>query len=231
MKRYKHLFFDLDRTLWDFDNNSHETFNDIHTKYNLSLRGMPDIDDFIHTFQTINNNLWELYRQGSIKKEVLSVQRFELTLNSYGISDSALSYQLANDYIHISPTKKRLYPGTMDVLDYLKPKYQLHIITNGFEEVQHTKLAYSGLRPYFKTVTTSEDAGSKKPDPAIFQHALFFADALSTESLMIGDDPEVDIKGARNAGIDQMLVDFDGKYPTEKATYKVQSLRDLMIYL
>ncbi len=231
MKKYKHLFFDLDRTLWDFDKNSHETFNDIHSKYKLESLGVGDLNQFISTFQIINNNLWDLYRQGGIKKEVLSVERFALTLDSFGISDETLSRNLASDYISISPTKKRLYPGAIELLEYLKNKYQLHIITNGFEEVQHTKLAISGLRPYFTQVITSEDAGCKKPDPEIFRYALKLADASADESLMIGDDPEVDIDGAKAAGIDQLLVDYEGVYKSSVSTYAVKSLYEISEYL
>lgn len=227
MKLYTHIFFDLDRTLWDFDRNSNETFMDIHNKYNLHDKGVTDFDDFMNRYHKINFELWEDYRKGIIAKEVLNVQRFSLTLDTYGIDDNGLSADIAKDYIEISPTKRHLFPGTHEILKYLSDKYTLHIITNGFEEVQHRKLESSGLRMFFKEVITSEDAGYKKPDVNIFRYALAVTGATAGESLMIGDDVEVDIIGAQNAGIDQLLVDYHKVLSTEAATYYVTSLQEI----
>lgn len=229
--RYKHLFFDLDRTLWDFDRNASETFNEIHDKYYLKERGITDFDDFMDVYHKINLELWNQYRKGQIKKEELNVQRFSLTLSSFGIEDDGLSMNIAKDYIEISPTKKHLYPGTYQLLEYLNTKYKLHIITNGFEEVQHKKLMHSKLTQYFTSIITSEDAGYKKPDINIFKYAFSVAKAIPAESLMIGDDIEVDIIGAKNAGMDQVLVDFDRVLPDLAATYYVNSLFELKLIL
>lgn len=224
---YSHIFFDLDRTLWDFDRNSHETFTDIHLKYDLHGKGVRSFDEFIHNYQKINLELWDHYRKGEIKKEVLNVKRFSLTLATFGISDEYLSESIANDYVSISPTKNHLYPGTVEILEYLKGKYNLHIITNGFEEVQHRKLKNSDLNKYFTHVITSEDAGYKKPDVNIFKYALAVARAKSAESLMIGDDIEVDIQGAKAAQIDQVLVDYENIFESSAATYYINSLHEL----
>ncbi|HLO90921.1 MAG TPA: YjjG family noncanonical pyrimidine nucleotidase [Lentimicrobium sp.] len=227
MKTYTHIFFDLDRTLWDFDRNSSETFMDIHQKYDLPGRGVTDFDDFMNRYHKINLELWEHYRQGTIEKEVLNVQRFSLTLDTFGISDNNLCESIAKDYIEISPTKRHLFPGTGDILKYLSEKYTLHIITNGFEEVQHRKLESSGLRKYFTEVITSEDAGYKKPDINIFNYAFDVTGANPANSLMIGDDVEVDVIGARDAGMDQVLVDHHHKHSPVEATYYVTSLEEL----
>ncbi len=225
--KYNHLFFDLDRTLWDFDKNSIETFQDIHHKYELSHRGIDSFDKFLDTYHRINTQLWEVYRQGGIEKEVLSVERFSLTLNSFGIIDDVLSKHMATDYIDLSPTKKNLFPGTLEVLEYLKGKYTLHIITNGFEEVQHRKVAASGLDKFFTNTITSDEAGYKKPDCRIFKYSLDLTGADSAQSLMIGDDPEIDIQGAKAVGIDQVLVDHEGILEKGEATYYVRSLFEL----
>lgn len=230
-KLYKHIFFDLDRTLWDFDRNAGETFNDIHDKYYLKDRGIADLDDFMSIYHKINLELWDQYRKGLIRKEELNVQRFSLTLDSFGIKDNGLSESIAKDYIEISPTKKHLYPGTYQLLEYLSSKYKLHIITNGFEEVQHRKLKHSELDQYFSCIITSEDAGYKKPHINIFKYAFSVAEALPAESLMIGDDIEVDIIGAKEAGMDQVLVDFDRILPDSSATYYVNSLFELKLIL
>lgn len=225
---YKHIFFDLDRTLWDFDKNSLETFTDIHLKYQLDDRGVPSFHDFMSVYHTINLDLWDHYRKGEIKKEVLSVKRFTMTLDRFGIDDEALGENMAHDYITISPTKNHLFPDTHKILEYLYTKYRLHIITNGFEEVQHLKLVNAGLDKYFTQVITSEDAGFKKPDIHIFKYAFSVAGALPEETLMIGDDVIVDIAGAREAGMDQVLVDFDHLYDNTAATYVVNELHELM---
>lgn len=228
MKTYQHLFFDLDRTLWDFVRNSNETFREIHQKYDLAGRGVTDFNEFMNRYHKINLELWEQYRKGSIEKEALNVQRFTLTLGSFGISEDILCSNIAKDYIQISPTKRHLFPGTRELLEYLSGKYTLHIITNGFEEVQHRKLESSGLRQYFNCVITSEDAGCKKPDVNIFRYALNKTGAQPGNSLMIGDDIEVDIVGAREAGMDQLLVDYSKLYSPDSATYYVNSLFELL---
>lgn len=231
MKTYSDLFFDLDRTLWDFDRNSNETFREIHQKYDLLKKGVTDFNEFMDRYHKINLELWEQYRKGSIEKEVLNVRRFTLTLGSFGISEDGLCRNIANDYIQISPTKRHLFPGTREILQYLAERYKLHIITNGFEEVQHRKLESSGLRQYFTCVITSEDAGCKKPDINIFRYAFRVTGADAKHSLMIGDDPEVDILGAKEAGMDQVLVDYHRILPDSVSTYYVNSMADLLLIL
>lgn len=230
-KNYKHIFFDLDRTLWDLEKNANETFTDILEKYYLKDRGISDFYDFMNVYHKINLGLWDKYRKGQISKEELNVKRFSLTLDSFGIDDNDLSKSIASDYINISPTKKHLYPGTHQLLEYLKDKYTLHIITNGFEEVQYKKLKHSDLDKYFTHIITSEDAGYKKPDINIFKYALSLANASPMESLMIGDDIDVDIIGAHDAGMDQVLVDFESVLTDSKSTYYVNSLFELKLIL
>lgn len=225
--KYKHLFFDLDRTLWDFETNATETFTEIHTKYTLAQKGITTLDDFMDVYERINLKLWDDYRKGQIKKEVLNVQRFALTLDNFGIDDELLSQNIAKDYIELSPTKKNLFPYTISILEYLFTRYKLHIITNGFEEVQHKKLNNSNLSKYFTHVITSEDAGYKKPDINIFKYAFDITGASPEESLMIGDDIEVDIEGAKLAGMDQVLVDYKNEASNGVATFHITSLAEL----
>lgn len=201
-KKYKHIFFDLDMTLWDFETNAREAYEDIYQKFELRKRGVENIDAFINTYFGHNDRLWDLYRKGEIEKEILRSLRFELTLRDFGIDDKQLSEDIGVDYITISPKKTNLFPNAHEILEYLQPKYPMSIITNGFEEVQFTKLANSKLDKYFHEVITSEEAGCKKPEPGIFEFALAKAGAKAEDCLMIGDDPEVDIKGAENVGID-----------------------------
>lgn len=224
---YRHIFFDLDRTLWDFDANSIETFREIFSKYSLPERGVHSFEAFLDVYNQHNHLLWEFYRKGQIVKEVLNLRRFALTLHDFGINDKLLSSLIAEDYVNLSPTKTNLFPHTIPILEYLRTKYILHIITNGFEEVQYRKLNHSGLSMYFTEIVTSEDAGSKKPEKIIFDYALKRSGANPEESLMIGDDEEVDILGAMEAGMDQVLVDYNNEFPDTKATFRIGSLDEL----
>lgn len=201
-KIYQHIFFDLDMTLWDFENNAHEAYKDIYVKFELDKRGVESIDSFLKCYFVHNEKLWDQYRKGEIQKEFLRSQRFKLTLLDFGIDDSNLAEDIGLEYITISPKKTGLFPNAHEILKYLHKKYHLHIITNGFEEVQFTKMKNSKLDGYFRNVITSEDAGSKKPDPGIFNYALNKAGAKAEYSLMIGDDPEVDVLGGEAVGID-----------------------------
>lgn len=225
--RYKHVFFDLDRTLWDFDAAAKEAFERIYEKYNLKKLGIPNAHEFHEVYHPLNEHLWELYREDKITKEHLNQSRFVMPLEHYGIHDTELANHLSEDYVYWSPRIVRLVPGTMELLEYLKPKYHLHLITNGFQEVQDTKLGESGMKPYFDTLTVSEEVGVKKPNPRIFHHALRKAGASAEESLMIGDEMAVDIEGARQAGIDQILFNPNGKAIDGKPTFEVKSLLEI----
>ena len=205
--KYKHIFFDLDRTLYDFDESTKITFLELYEKFRMKENGVHSFDEFLELYKKNNYALWSQYREGKIKKKFLNVERFHVTLLHFGVDDRAFAGRFAADYLRMSPQNFALFPNVSEVLDYLKSKkrYTLHIITNGFEEVQNIKLQANQLDAYFTTVTTSEEAGAKKPNPKIFHFALQKAGATPEESLMIGDDYEVDIVGARSVNIDQIL--------------------------
>ena len=227
LKKYQHIFFDLDRTLWDFDAAAEVAFERIYEKYNLKSLSIPSAHEFHEVYHPLNEQLWVLYRADQITKDELNRTRFLKPLEHYGIHDTALADHLSEDYVYWSPRIVRLVPGTMELLDYLKPKYHLHLITNGFQEVQHTKLSCSGMEPYFETLTVSEEVGVKKPNPEIFRYALKKAGATAEESLMIGDEMAVDIDGARAAGIDQLLFNPSGENVEGERTYEVRSLLEI----
>jgi len=229
---YKHLFFDLDRTLWDFDTNNRATFTEIYDHFCLHSRGIVNFEEFFGFYTQINATLWKKYRDHLIKKEELNFLRFHNTLLSFGIKDSELAQKMSVYYIDVSPYKTALYPSTIDTLESLLGKYQMHIVTNGFEEVQYIKLDNSGLKKYFDKVITSEQAGFKKPDRRIFEFALQVSGASRQDSLFIGDDTEADILGAHLAGIDQLWVRHYPDQPTfNKATYSVDKLKDILLIL
>jgi len=229
--KYKHIFFDLDHTLYDFDRSTRQTFSELYEKYELQQNGIPDFDAFMKTYFDHNVRLWGEYRDGKISKKFLNVERFHISLLHYGIDDRAFAGRFADEYLRKTPLNKSLFPGAAEVLEYLKPKYKLHIITNGFEEVQKVKMESNDLNRYFETVTTSEEAGARKPNAQIYHHAMNKAGATAEESIMIGDDPDVDILGARLVGMDQILFTNNGISQLENCTFVVRHLTELISIL
>jgi len=227
-KTYKHIFFDLDHTLWDFERNAEETKREMFEALKLKERGIENYETFREKYVGINLALWALYRDGKVGKDELNFRRFYDTLCELGIDDQELGEAMAAGFIEGISTKTYLFPYAMELLEYLYTKYPLYIITNGFEEVQFSKLKNSGMDRYFTNVITSEEAGSKKPDPEIFHYALRKTGASANESIMIGDDLDVDMAGARNLGIDQLYVNHDRKIHSEPVTMEVFSLQEIM---
>lgn len=228
MSRYKHLFFDLDRTLWDMERNARETLAELYFRYELKERGIQSANEFIYHYNCYNDVLWDRYRRRVIDKAELRALRFKQTLAHFGVHDKKLADKFDRDYIAEAPRKKNLVPGALGLLEKLKPHFNLHIITNGFSEVQHHKIARSGLADFFEHILTSEDCGYTKPDPRIFKHALKKCKSETQEALMIGDDLVVDIVGAREAGWDQVFFNpNDGKHE-EKVTYEIRMLDELL---
>jgi len=226
--KYHHLFFDLDHTLWDFEANSRATLRELHAALQLNERGVNDFDQFHKNYLQHNEKLWERYRNGYIKQEELRVKRMWLSLLDFKIADDELAQEMSVRFLDMLPTRTILFPYAKEILEYLTAKgYILHLITNGFEKTQHNKLMYSGLRPFFKEVITSEGSGSLKPNKEIFEFAFRKCNAKAEESIMIGDSVEVDIVGAMNAGIDQVYVNHLGIDPEIKPTYTVHSLKEL----
>jgi len=231
MKNYKHLFFDLDRTLWDFEANSLNTLREIFENRYLQEKGIKSFDIFLRFYKTYNHQLWDQYKAGQIKKAFLSIERFRGTLKNFNINDEELAYNISQDYITISPTKTKLFPNTKEVLEKLSAKYQLHIITNGFNEVQFDKLKNCGLDVFFHQIITSEMVGVQKPAAEVFEYALTKAGAQKTESVMIGDDQEVDIIGAANFGIDQIFVNYHKETLICQPNQEVHELLELLAIL
>ena len=225
--QYENIFFDLDHTLWDLETNSRETLTELIIEHKLLEIGVNSPDDFIRAYHRINDRMWDEYRKGLIDKEKLRYARFLEAMQIFGINDKELAEQFGADYVKRGPLKKNLFPHTIEVLSYLQNKYSLHIITNGFEEVQHIKLTHSGLSPFFKHIITSEAAGYKKPDIRIFDYALGTTKASATSSLMIGDNMETDIVGARDSGINQVFFNPNEIKHDEKITHEITSLNQL----
>jgi putative hydrolase of the HAD superfamily len=227
-KTYKHIFFDLDHTLWDFERNAEETKRELFDVLKLKEKGISNYEAFRAKYIGINLVLWALYREDKIGKNELNFRRFYDTLCVFGIDDRRLGEAMATGFIEGISSKTYLFPHAKELLEYLYPKYPLHIITNGFEEVQYAKLKNSGMDRYFSSVITSEEACSKKPEAEIFCFALRKTGASANESIMIGDDLDVDIAGARLMGIDQIFVNHDRKIHSEPVTLEVYSLEEIV---
>jgi putative hydrolase of the HAD superfamily len=230
--KYKHLFFDLDHTLWDFDANARMTLEQLHLDLNLPDKGIHDFDLFYRNYLVHNEKLWVKYRNGQIKQEELRLKRMWLSLLDFKIADEALAKQMNELFLQLLPTRTLLFPDTVEVLQYLRDKgYGLHLITNGFDEVQHNKLKYSGLAEFFKVVVTSECSNSLKPQKEIFEYALKKTGAKVEESLMIGDTLEVDVVGALNVGMDAVHVNYNSAEQEVEPTYTIYHLRELKNFL
>jgi putative hydrolase of the HAD superfamily len=227
--KYKHLFFDLDHTLWDFEANSKLTLGQLYTDLHLKKKGIDDFEKFYKNYLVHNDKLWERYRNGYIKVDELRWKRMWLTLLDFKNGDELLARELGNQFLELLPTRNLLFPHTKEILEYLtEKKYQLHLLTNGFEKTQHSKLKNSGLDKFFTEVITSERSNSLKPHQEIFDYAFEKTHAKKEESIMIGDNLEVDIQGAMNAGIDQVFVNhLSNNDHSMKPTYTVYSLKEL----
>ncbi|WP_323788262.1 YjjG family noncanonical pyrimidine nucleotidase [Psychroserpens sp.] len=227
IKNIKHVFFDLDHTLWDFDKNSALTFDKIFHLHQLDI----DRTEFSSVYEPINLNYWKLYREEKINKSNLRYKRLKDTFDAieFEVSDDTI-HQLSEDYITYLTTFNHLFEGTFDILEHLKKRYQLHIITNGFDEAQQKKMDNANISKYFNTVTNSEIAGVKKPNPIIFEYALNIAKAESHESIMIGDNIEADVLGAIDVGFDAILFNYHN-CNAEDHIKQVKSLLDIKMYL
>jgi putative hydrolase of the HAD superfamily len=226
--KYKHLFFDLDHTLWDFDSNAKATLTDLYALFELDKKVVAPFDDFYKKYLYHNEILWNKYHHGLISAEDLKWKRMWRTLLDFKIGDEKLSKELSGKFLEILPTKKILFPHTTQLLDYLLQKnYVLHLITNGFEKTQWSKINNSGLAKYFTHMITSEASNSLKPKKEIFDYAMSKAGACLKESIMIGDNLDADIQGAINAGMDSVFVNHINAIAHIEPTYIIYHLKEL----
>ena len=227
--KYKHIFFDLDHTLWDFETNAFQVLEELYHTHTLASRGVPSFEVFHKTYMVHNDKLWDRFRKGFITRNDLRFKRFSMTLLDFKIGDDKLSDTLGTQFLEILPNKTALFPNAKEILEYLAAKnYPIHMITNGFEETQLRKMRSSGIDHFFTHIVTSESAGSLKPYREIFDYAVSLAGGTADTSIMIGDALDIDIIGAYNAGIDQVY--FNPLVPATgdlKPTYVIQGLQEL----
>ena len=224
----KHIFFDLDHTLWDFEKNSDLAFQKVFKKQNVTA----NINDFLKVYRPLNKEYWKLYREEKVTKQELRYQRLKKTFDAikYNISDDTIDI-IAVEYIDFLADFNHLFNNTFEVLDYLNEKYELHIITNGFSEIQTKKMESSKILHYFDKIITSDSVGVKKPNPKVFEYALQIANAKKENSLMIGDSLEADIQGALNIGMNAIHCNFENEIINATNFVSVKSLLEIKQYI
>lgn len=224
---YKDLFIDLDDTIWDFKTNSLVCLQEVYHDYGFD-KFYPTFQDYYKVFHPSNENLWSLYRQGKIDRDHLIVERILAPIRPFGITSPTYAIEVSDDYLERTTMQTALIDGSIELLDYLKPRYRMHILSNGFTEVQYKKIENSGLSSYFDKVILSEDAGVNKPHPDIFAYALKQAHAQPQSTLMIGDSWDADIVGARDSHIDQIWFNPHNESANGFApTHTVASLKEI----
>jgi len=226
--KIQHVFFDLDHTLWDFEKNSDLTFQKVFKINNLQI----DLNSFLEIYKPLNLNFWKRYREEKVTKSELRYGRLKETFDAinFEVSDELINL-IADQYITHLADFNFLFDGTCEILDYLKKNYKLHIITNGFEEIQTKKMINSNIYHYFEKVITSESVGVKKPNPKVFNYALQMVKATPNECIMIGDNLEADIQGAINCGIKAIHYNSENSNSIPKNITSIYNLLDLKEYL
>ena len=226
MAKYKHIFFDLDHTLWDYERNATETLERIYSEFQLAQHS-PNVELFCTEFFRVNDELWTLYRNNKIKREELNITRFAGAIPALK-DNSKLIGQISNYFIEECPKKAHLVDGALELLDYLKTKhYHLYIVTNGHDKMQNEKIKSSGIGHFFTRVYTSEGIGAKKPHKKYFEYAIKSSNALKKESIVIGDNYEADILGAKNFGVDQIFYNPRKNQFPLKATFEVEKMSEI----
>jgi putative hydrolase of the HAD superfamily len=216
IKKYTHIFFDLDNTLWNFEKNSESAMLVTFNHFNIGELSI-NFNDFFKSYSKHNHDLWAKYRKKEVGKKELIKSRFQNTFLELGVK--GIEPEKMNDfYLNEMPKQNKLFDGVLETLQYLKGRnYKMNIITNGFREVQNQKLEKSGLMPFFGKVFTSEEIKCPKPNREIFEHAVKSVNAKKKTSIMVGDVWEVDVLGATNFGMDAVLFDenLNGSGKTE----------------
>ncbi len=227
-RKYKHLFFDLDHTLWDFETNAKEALSELYEHFKLKELVISPFNEFYTTYLHHNAIIWDRYHKGFITVDDLKWKRMQRTLLDFKIGDEMLAKEMSVKFLEILPNQKKLFEYTTEILEYLiNRKYMLHLLTNGFEKTQWSKITNSNIAKYFTNVITSEISSCIKPSKEMFDYAINKAGAQIDESIMIGDNLDADIQGAINAGMDSIFVNHINATSTLTPTYTIFHLREL----
>lgn len=226
MTRPQHIFFDLDHTLWDYERNAEETIRELVETYRSHFGEELGFEDIFPVYSHQNEIHWDLYRKNEIDASTLRISRWQATFGHFGIGHDPWMESLSADFISICPRKTKLIPQAMEVLQSLRQHFPLHLITNGYLEVQKIKLACSGLGPFFSSMTTPETSGVKKPHPKIFMDALAEADCKPENALYIGDSYAEDVEGGNSVGMKVIYFNPDGD-PNPGGFAEIKELQEL----
>lgn len=231
-KAYRNIFFDLDDTLWDFTANSRSVYHKLYDELGYD-RYFASFDRYIAIHEERNTQLWDEYGKGTISKDELNVRRFTYPFEHEGIDgcrDLALRFMRSS--LAMMPTMGGTVPGAHEVLGNLAGRYHLYILSNGFRELQSAKMRSARLDGYFDKVILSEDIMVHKPATALFHFALSATQSSAADSLMVGDNIDTDIRGAMDAGIDQVWFNRTGRDPGHlRPTHTITKLEDLLSIL
>ncbi|WP_114748142.1 YjjG family noncanonical pyrimidine nucleotidase [Pleomorphovibrio marinus] len=228
MKTYRHLFFDLDHTLWDYNKNARESLAELFTDFALTEKGIASFELFFDAFVAVNFQLWDHFNQGKLDKASLRKVRFQRIFSQVGADPLGIPVELEHEFVVRTSSKPHVFPGALEILRYLKEnKYGLHIITNGFNESQTLKIEASGLSPYFDLVVTAETTGYQKPDKRIFEYAIKTLNTNPAECLMIGDNPISDLLGANRVGMDAIFFNPENLPCSQPYTHAIKQLKEL----
>ncbi len=233
MKNIRHIFFDLDNTLWDHRKNAWLTIKELYIKEEVEAKFQLNFDRFYNAFFEVNENLWALIRDAKIDKAYLRQHRFYDSFLIFGIDDMEMSQRFEMQFLDEILSYNHLVDGTEEILHYLQKKnYSLHVISNGFEEVTHRKMEMSGIKKFFSTITSADEINIRKPQPELFQYAFDKSDATKENAVMIGDDWIADIIGAKDFGLHSIFLDTLDDRPTESENINViTDLREICNYL
>jgi 5'-nucleotidase len=219
VKAYQWILFDADDTLFHFD-----ALRGLHLT--LSSLGKEFIPQHYQDYEVLSRSLWIDYQNGTINLHELQNKRFEPWAKKLQISTTMFS----NTFQHAMADICQPLDGAVSLLSSLQGKAKLGIITNGFTESQQIRLERTGLMNHFEWLVISEQVGVAKPHPKIFEHAFSLMGELNPEQvLMVGDNPDSDIKGGLNAGMHTCWLNVHNKTLPEGIVphYEVSSLGQL----
>ena len=223
----KHIIFDLDDTIWDYQRNSNEALNELHSSFNINEHGV-NSENFKNAFREVNNQLWDDFDKGVISRDVIRKRRFPMVFGELSLNLNGVAMEMQDSFMQICSSKPSLVPGAQKVLDQFRSEYNFHILSNGFDEIQFAKLKAADIEHYFDKVITSGRAGYRKPEAEIFEFALNEIGAKPEECVMVGDNPLSDIEGAYRYGIDQVYYNVHNKECAISPTYTIYDFNELL---
>jgi 2-haloacid dehalogenase len=224
---YTWLLFDADGTLFAYDGAEEEALLNVFAHYQLPLDGV-----VAAAYKRINQSMWRRLEEQTITLMDLRWQRFADLFTEMGITLDAVAF--SKTYLHYLGRSAHLIPGALEVLEQLHGKFRMAIITNGINDVQHSRIRLSGLGRYFPFIFTSEAIGVFKPAKGFFDAVFAGIGQPATENvLVIGDSLSSDITGGVGYGLDTCWYNPNGtiNHSGLPITYEIRDLAELLVIL